>query len=163
MSASLLVDPATSSAPAAESLAVSSDLLGALAVPAEAVHAFPEGLYGFPEARQFALVPAGREGLAWLQSLERSGLTFLLADPFHFFAGYEADVPDAELAHLGIAADAAAGAIALYAIVTLPGTAGETASVNLRAPLVLAPGAQRGRQVVLPDATHGVREPLALG
>ena len=139
---------------------VASDLLGAIELPADALYTFGTGLYGFAEARRFALVPAGREGLFWLQSAESRGLIFLLADPFHWYPDYAADIPDAELAALGHTGDAPVGVLA---IVTLPATPGEPASVNLRAPIVLDPEGRQGRQVVLRDERFGVREALALG
>ena len=60
---------------------VASELLGALHVAPDAVIDFAGGLLGFPECHRFALVPAGREGLFWLQSLDYSALTFLLGYP----------------------------------------------------------------------------------
>lgn len=141
-------------------ITVASELLGALEVPEAALYTFPAGLYGFEGCRRFALVPAGREGLFWLQSAEHGGLAFLLADPFHWFPDYVADVPEAELAPLGRAGDAPIGVLV---VVTLPAATGETASVNLRAPLVLDPAARAARQVVLRDERLRVREPLALG
>jgi flagellar assembly factor FliW len=139
---------------------VVSELLGDVELPAAALYTFPAGLYGFEACRRFALVPAGREGLFWLQSAELSGLVFLLADPFHFFPHYEADLPDDELATLGVAAGARPGVLV---IVTLPGSGSETASANLRAPLVLEPTSRQGRQLVLADERLAVREPLTLG
>lgn len=160
--------PARSAAPllppdgasAAAPVVVQSDLLGAVEVPPEALYTFASGLYGFDALTRWALLPAGREGLYWLPSAERSGIVFLLADPFHWFPGYEADIPDEEIAQLALAPGEAP---ALLVIVTLPGAPGETASANLRAPLVLAPVGRRARQVVLPDDRHATRAPLTLG
>ena len=140
-------------------ITVASDLLGAIELPADALYTFAAGLYGFEAARRFALVPAGREGLFWLQSAEERGLVFLLADPFHWYPDYAADLPDAELAALGRTGD---GPVGVLAIVTLSGQPGEAASVNLRAPVVLEPTHRQGRQLVLRDEGLGVREPLAL-
>jgi flagellar assembly factor FliW len=111
--------------------------------------------------RHFALLPAGRPGLCWLQSTEEPGLVFLLADPFAFFADYAPEVPDAELAQLGGGRAPGAAHVAVLAIVTLGADGAATA--NLRAPLVLDTQAQRGRQVVLPTEARGVAEPFALG
>jgi flagellar assembly factor FliW len=154
--------PATPDTLPGDVVAVASDLLGALVVPASACYTFAGGLYAFEDAHGFALVPVGREGLWWLQSTERPGLVFLVADPFHFWPGYEADVPDAELAAMGEGTIPAAEQLLTLAIVTLPAERGEGASANLCAPLVLDTVAQRGRQVVLPGSAHGVREPLHL-
>ncbi len=166
MTTSLLVstDAPLAAAPlpdaAATTTSVASDLLGTLELPADALYAFPAGLYAFEGQTRWALLPAGREGLFWLQSAELSGLVFLLADPFHFFPHYEADLPDDELATLGVAAGARPGVLV---IVTLPGSGSETASANLRAPLVLEPTSRQGRQLVLADERLAVREPLTLG
>ena len=150
---------APTAAPAGPTVTVTSDLLGAVEVPAAEVLEFAAGLPGFPGARRFALVPAGRDGLYWLQSAEAPGLVFLLADPFHWFPGYDIEVPDADLAALGVAA---AGDLAVFAVVTLPPAAGEAASVNLRAPVLLAAPTRRGRQLVLAGDRHAVRAPLAI-
>jgi flagellar assembly factor FliW len=141
-------------------VSLSSDLLGPLDVPAGACFDFPEGLPGFDHARRFALVPAGREGLFWLQSLEASGLVFLLADPYHWFGAYEVELRAADRQALGAEGP---DDVAVLAIVTLPGAPGEAASVNLRAPVLLGHSARRGRQLVREDQRYRVREPLALG
>ena len=96
---------------------VSSDLLGTLAVAAEAVFTFEAGLFGFPECRRFALVPAGRPGLYWLQSLEHTALAFLLADPFPHFPDYAVELGAADRAELGVHE---AGEVAVLCVVTLP-------------------------------------------
>src|SRR5215203_2321587 len=126
------MDQLTLAAPStvAQTLPVPSVLLGALEVPAEAIYTFPVGLYAYDAARGFALVPAGREGLFWLQSLEDPALVFLLVDPFLHRADYEAD-----LAPIG--ASGAANELAVLAIVTLPAERGGTPTANLRAPVVL--------------------------
>jgi flagellar assembly factor FliW len=153
----------------ADALTVASDLLGPLEVAPEARYHFAAGLYGFAEARDFALVPVGPEGLWWLQSCEAPGLVLLVADPFRFFPDYAPDVPDAEVAQLGGEVPGrrgrapAVGDVALFAVVTLPGAGAATASANLRAPLVVDTRARRGRQVVLPAERRGVCEPIALG
>lgn len=140
-------------------LSLDSDLLGPVEVPAQAAFEFPEGLLGFPDRRRYALVPAGREGLFWLQSAEDAALVFLLADPFRWYPDYEIDVPPAELAPLGVAD---AGELAVLAIVTLPGAPGEPASANLRAPLLFGTSSRLARQHVLAGERYGVREALAL-
>jgi flagellar assembly factor FliW len=151
-----------SSAPAtvAPATPVDSALLGPLEVPPDAVYEFPAGLYAFAGARRFALVPAGREGLFWLQSLDDAALVFLLADPFAHRADYAADLPDADVGALG--ATGAPGELAVLAIVTLPAERGGTPTVNLRAPVVLHAHTRLGRQLVLQDDRWGMTEPVDL-
>lgn len=150
---------APASAIAAATVTLASDLLGAIELPAAQLLDFPAGLPGFPEARHFALVPAGRPGLHWLQSAEDSGLVFLLADPFQWCPGYEIDVPDAELAALGVMS---APELAVFVVVTLPGARDAQASVNLRAPVLVATETHRGHQLVLAGDRYAIRAPLSL-
>lgn len=149
-----------SAAIAVPSALVASDLLGAVEVPDEARYTFAAGLYGFDDRRRFALVPAGSDGLYWLQSEEEAGLCFLLADPFTRFAEYEIDLPEAELAQLG--APAAPGELALLVVVTL-GRDPRASTCNLQAPVVLNAATRQGRQVVVPDPRYSVKTPLAIG
>ncbi len=136
------------------SLAVLSEVLGPLSVPADSVLTFPTGLFGFPECRRFALVPAGREGLYWLQSLEHSTLAFLLADPFQFFAGYSVELGASDRAELG-----AQGTddVAILAIVTLPQSRGAQPTANLQGPVALNLRGGIGRQLAIADGEWGVR------
>lgn len=138
---------------------IASDLLGPLQVPAAALLTFPAGLLGFPEARRWALIPSGRDGLAWLQSADASDLIFLLADPFHWFPGYEIDVPNMSAVPGEVVTPES---IAVFAIVTLPGGGNDRASANLRAPVLLDVAARTGRQMVLADDRYQVQTPFDL-
>lgn len=144
----------------ADTIVVPSVLLGSVTVTRAELFTFPAGVFGFEGARTYVLVPAGRDGLWWLQAVERADLVFLLADPFRFFPGYQVTVPPADLAHL--AADDQATLMAL-AIVTLPRTERDGATANLRAPVLLAVDRRVGRQVILLDELYQVQAPFALG
>ncbi|GJG86627.1 flagellar assembly factor FliW [Gemmatimonadetes bacterium T265] len=148
-------------APPAPAEIVTSDLLGPIAAAPAAWFTFPAGLYGFESCRSFVLVPAGRPALHWLQSVEESGLVFLLAEPGHFFPDDELDVPAPDLDALA-GAGAAADDFAAFAIVTLGERRGD-ATINLQAPLVLHVPSRAGRQIVRDDGRARVRVPLAIG
>lgn len=143
----------------ADTLVLPSLLMDSVTVRRTDLFTFPAGLYAYEACRAFALVPAGREGLWWLQSAERADLVFLLADPFPLFPGYEVTVPPTELAHLGAAADAT---LMVLSIVTLPRDEQSAATANLRAPVVLDVARRVGRQVVLQDERLGVQMPFVL-
>ena len=145
------------SRPAPTLVTVASEVLGPVTVAADAVLTFPTGLFGFPECRRFALLPAGRDGLYWLQSLEHSALAFLLADPFRFFAGYAVELGANDRAELSAAS---AGDVAVFAIVTLPHARGEQPTANLQGPVALNLRAGLGRQLALADGAWGVRCPF---
>lgn len=128
--------------------AVDSVLLGPVVADADAVYTFPEGIYGFERARAFVLVPAGRDGLCWLQSLEDGALVLLLADPAHFYPDEPAVAPDAD--------------VTARVVVTLSRRAGGPATANLQAPVLLDPATRAGRQVVLDDGRQRIRIPIAI-
>ncbi len=162
MSAALATVPGGSTNDAAgspDALVVPSRLLGPVLVSRDALVAMPAGLYGFEHCRSYALIPAGRDGLWWMQSVEREALIFLLADPFVFFPGHAVDVPPAELSALGATEETV---LTAFVIVTLPARDGEGASANLRAPLVLDAERKVARQIVLGDEALSVTAALNL-
>jgi flagellar assembly factor FliW len=151
--------PLPTSTPSGETAILPSRLLGPLPVPRDQLFSAPTGLYGFEECTTWALVPAGRDSLWWLQSADREELVFLLADPFAFFPGYEVDVPPAELAQIGATEDATLMALV---IVTLPAKPGEAPSANLRAPLVVDAARRVLRQLVMTDESLSLTATIGL-
>lgn len=150
--------PATDSGTEAR-VTVASELLGEIQVPQESVFQFPQGLYGFEDAHSFVLLPAERNGLFWLQSMDFSALAFLLVDPFHWVENYNVDLPDAELVSL---APADAADVAVLAIVTLPRNSHEHPTANLQGPVALNVRKRVGRQIVLQDSVYNTRHELDL-
>ncbi|MEO6444777.1 MAG: flagellar assembly protein FliW [Gemmatimonadaceae bacterium] len=142
-----------------EPCTISSDLLGPIQVPAGEVICFPGGLYGFPECRSFALVPAAREGLFWLQSAEYSALSFLLVDPFAYFPSYHIDLDDVDLGRLGTNDPQH---ILVLAIVTMPASAGAPCTANLHAPVVFNMRDRHAHQSIRPNDGYDIREPFFL-
>jgi len=140
-------------------VSIASDLLGPLQVEPGQMVRFPEGLLGFPDNREFVLVPAERVGTYWLQSTEHASLIFLAIDPFLHFHDYVVELPEIEVRALG-AEDQAD--VAILAIVTLPGSEGDPATANLQGPLALNLARHTARQVVLRDASFGVRRDFRL-
>ena len=138
---------------------VHSNILGPLEIPDEEIVRFPTGLIGLPEHRSFAFLPAEREGLYWLQSVEQSAIAFVLVDPFLYFPGYEVDIEPAEVTDLGTADPSE---VAILAIVTLPRSRAEQPTANLQGPLALSLKSRLGKQLALQDPNFGVRCQLDL-
>ena len=137
---------------------VASKVLGDLDVPARQIYTFADGLYGFTGAGTFALLPAEREGLFWLQSLDFEALTFLLIDPFRFVEDYSVELDSGELAEL---APNDPSEILVLAILTLPKTQKESATANLHGPIALNVVERRGRQIAL-ESAYGLRHAVDL-
>ncbi len=156
-------DAATSPTPLVESepatLQIASRALGDIVVSAAWVMHLPQPLGGFPLHRDFALIPAARNGLWWLQSLQDPDLTFLLGDPFIVDADYAFDLGEVERAALRIERESDAFGLTM---VTLPSASGSDATANFRAPLVFNLARRLVLQVVSRDDAHSVRRPIDL-
>lgn len=143
---------------ATDDVYVTSQVLGDLDVPPSQIYTFTDGLYGFTGAEKFALLPAERDGLFWLQSLDFEALTFLLVDPFRFVQDYSVELDMGELAEL---ASKDPSEILVLAILTLPKTQEEPATVNLHGPIALNVVERRGKQMAL-ESAYGLHHAVDL-
>jgi flagellar assembly factor FliW len=120
---------------------------------------FPEGIFGFPECRSYALFRTAHPGLFWLQSTEHETLTLLLADPFVFVDGYTVELAESDARRL----DAVAAAdVAILVTVTIAESSEQPNTANLQGPIALNLKSGRARQVIVSDPTFGVRQPIDL-
>lgn len=121
--------------------------------------ALTEPLPGFPDHRDYVLVPAlgsadGADLLYWLQSVEPDGPRFLAVPARAFFPDYAPALPRAVRGELALEDGVEA---TLYCLVTVPGGNAGAATANLRAPLAVNPARGSARQVVLTDDAHPIR------
>ena len=138
---------------------ISSLVLGDLEISADVVMSFPTALWGFPDYAEYALLPAARDGLWWMQSLTNEAVTFLLADPFVLDANYGVDLGETERAALSIEQPSDAFSLVML---TLPNEASDRATANFRAPLVFNLAQRVGMQVVSRDDGHELRRRVTL-
>lgn len=139
--------------------AVASHVLGDLEVAPDQLLTVPEGLHGFPEHKEFALIPAAREGFWWLQATDEPGLAFLLTDPFRCAPGYELDLSEGDEQFLGLASPDDA---LVLTIVTLPATDGGAITTNLRGPIVCNVLTRLARQLVSRNEQHAFAAAVTL-
>ena len=137
-----------------ERVSVDHRRLGPIEVPTAEILAF-EGMPGFPEVRRFTLLRHDRESaFLWLASLDCPDLAFVVASPYQFFPDYDPRPSSAQLAAVGAER---AEQLEIYTIATLREG---SITLNLAAPLLLHPQAQRGAQVILEGPEYSTREPL---
>jgi flagellar assembly factor FliW len=136
-----------------ETVALRSERFGHHDVPVDRVLHFPEGLIGFPGARRFALLDAGRPESPFhcLVSLDDTDLGFVVCDPCALWPGYAEAVP--------APAGGAPGEAAVLALVTVPANPRDM-TANLLAPLVVDCRTRTGRQVVLDNGRWSTRHHL---
>lgn len=140
-------------------IAVDSLVLGQIHVPASSVFNFANGLHGFETHFEFALVPAAREGLFWLQSLSSRDVVFLLIDPFVALPGFEVDLGVSERAQLKLKDPTD---VLVFAIVTLPAGSQDSPTANFRGPIVLNARERVASQIMSAVQGHEVRTPVNL-
>jgi flagellar assembly factor FliW len=140
------------------SLTVESTRFGTLEIKPEAVLSFPRGLIGLGGSRYALLSTDPDSPFSWLHSVEDPDLALPVTRPWEVFPNYEVVLGDAEAAALGLAVDAAADVW-----VTVRATERvEDFTVNLRAPIVVAPGADgpEAYQIINEAPDADVRAPL---
>ncbi len=109
---------------------------------------FPEGLLGFEKFKKFALIDSEYEPFIWLQSIEESGLAFLMVDPFLICSEYEADIDDSSLKNIGVES---AEDIIIMTLITIPKDGSEI-TANFLGPIVINKKNRKCLQVVLNDS-----------
>jgi flagellar assembly factor FliW len=134
---------------------IASQRFGALEVEEDQVLEFSSGVIGFPNERDFVLVPHNATGfLAWLQSVKTPTLALPVVSAHAFGTKYpdvdmEQTITDAELG--GTAED-----VALMVVLCAP--QGAPATVNLLAPIIVNAATRRGAQVILEGSRFTTRE-----
>jgi flagellar assembly factor FliW len=125
---------------------------------ASATLAFPDGLVGCQDWKNFVLLTEDDENLpvACLQSLDQPLVRLLVTDPRLVEASYTVPLSDDDRASLEIGPSESA---ALYCTLTIGADGLITA--NLLGPLVINTRTRRGRQLVLTDSGYSARHPVA--
>lgn len=108
---------------------------------------FPEGLFGFEDMKEFALLDSETKPFYYLQSIQESQLAFLVVDPFIFCQNYEVDIPDSNLAKIRIESP---NEILIFSIITAPKDGGEI-TANLQGPVIINKKARMAMQVISDD------------
>lgn len=119
----------------------------------------PLGMLGFEQIKHFALLENPHESpFRWLQVINQSNLAFLVLPGLDVFPDYEPDVPAEDVKFLGL--NSPDDALVLN-IVTLG--AKNSATANLKGPIVLNRFSLKGKQVVLANAArYSIQQPLPL-
>jgi flagellar assembly factor FliW len=127
-------------------LKVQTSRFGEIEIPSDKILQFKSGLIGFPDTLEFGLYESEEEApFEWLQSLEDPKLAFVVIKPDHIAPEYQFSIPKADMADLGFTADEAAE---VRVVVTVP-TDPHDMTANLRAPILIHPGKNEAKQIIL--------------
>lgn len=119
----------------------------------------PDGIPGFEKTRRWTLERCGPEAVfCVLRSVEQPAVGLLVAEPWGLAPGYEPDLPDQDLARIGVRS---AEELEVYVVATI---AEDRRSVylNLAAPLVVNSGERVARQVILDRQGWPLRHAVAV-
>lgn len=129
---------------------------GELNVKEEMTITFPEGILGFEELRQFAILETDMNTLLWLQSIENPNIAFPIICPFLLQEDYAFELDDEVLTKMDITSEED---VMVYSIVTIPEKIKDM-TANLLAPLVVNNKNRLGQQIVLRDERYPLKHKI---
>lgn len=130
---------------------------GVLEVDEEQIIRFLHGLPGFPQEKEFILVPYQENTpFAFLQSIHTVDLAFFVVDPFVFFQDYTFEVETEMQTELGIHEE---NLPYIINIVTVPENM-EEMTTNLLAPILINQQTNEARQLVLDKVEYQTKHRL---
>jgi flagellar assembly factor FliW len=129
---------------------------GEIEVDVDQVFTFNQGLPGFQKHKKFVLLHPDEDiPFSFLQSVEDDELSFIITNPFMFFADYQFELSKKDLSELGIEQEEE---VVIFTIVTV--NAQEEFSANLLAPIILNKKNRSAKQVILHDTLYRTKHIL---
>ncbi|KYZ76486.1 flagellar assembly protein FliW [Anaerosporomusa subterranea] len=135
---------------------IHSTRLGKIEITETDKVSFPEGLPGFVDEKEFAVLPEGDSPFAFLQSLHEPDLTFLLVDPFAFYSEYTFELNDETVERLALKDT---NPPQVWCIVTVPEQVRDM-TANLLAPVLMNRKDNVARQHVIENSKYTTRHRL---
>ena len=134
---------------------IQTSRFGQLEVDPERLITFDNGLLGFAQQREYALIQTGEgSGFYWLQSVDTPDLAFVVCDPRLFVSDYQVPVKLEDLQSLAMT-DADKGQV--FVIVN---KVGDLLTGNFQGPLVVKTVNRHPKKFVLSDKRYSTRHPL---
>lgn len=128
---------------------------GIVTVDDDAVYEFDEGLYGFEDAKRFAIFEKAIEDVSflYLQATDSIVPCFLVFEPWDLHRDYNPILTkeDLELCRVDSIDD-----LIFLVIASVPDMVAEL-SINIKSPVVLNPKTRKARQVILQNPEYTVR------
>ena len=127
--------------------------------PAKIIH-FENGIIGFPDLTDFALVydleKGNQAGIKWLQSLQEPAFALPVMDPLVVSPDYNPTVDDEILKPIG---EIKPDEILVLVTVTVPRDL-TNMSVNLKAPIIINADEKKAVQIILDSDSYLVKFPI---
>lgn len=136
---------------------LSTNNFGNLSIEKENIITFEQGLLGFEELKQFAIIDV-EECLPfeWLVSVEDPIVAFPILNPTLFFSDYKPSLSKDDLVLLDIKKEKD---VEMFCIVTL-GKKPEDVTLNLKGPILINMKNKMGKQVVITEDYYSLNQQL---
>lgn len=126
---------------------------------AKIIH-FENGIIGFPELQDFALLHDSEKGndvgIRWLQSIQEPGFAMPVMDPLYVMPEYNPMVDDELLKPIG---DISTDELLVLVTVTVPKDLKDM-SVNLKGPIIINVEARKACQIIVDGDEYKVKFPI---
>jgi flagellar assembly factor FliW len=134
---------------------IQSSRFGSIEVDGDRLITFEQGVLGFPNQQQYALIQTGEgSGFYWLQAVDRAELAFVVCDPRLFVPDYNVPARADDLAQIALTDPEKAQVFIIVNKVD------DVLTGNLQGPLVVNTETRQARQLVLSDKRYSTRHPL---
>lgn len=133
---------------------IDSKAYGRIDIQEYQIISFPEGIFGFPDRRRYALLENEEDSpFQWLQSLDDANLAFITIQPDLFLANYNPICSEEDLRKIGLHDISKA---LILTIVTVPENPAEM-TANLQGPLLINKDNRQAIQGISIDDKHVVK------
>lgn len=132
---------------------------GTIDIEEEKIINMPHGMPGFPNQRQFVLMPHKENSpFFWYQAVEEPTLAFVLMSPFLVVPDYQLDVDD--VVEKMSWKEEEGDLLELYVVVNIPKGAAHKMTANLIGPILINNKARQAVQLIIPDSNYPHKYPL---
>jgi flagellar assembly factor FliW len=142
---------------------INSKAHGTINVEKKQIFHFKEGILGFENVKDYALIDAGQPPFMWLQSIEVTNLAFIVLEPNIFRTDYDPNITEEDLKNINFSGEKD-GDLLILTIVTIPENQNDM-TANLQGPVILNKIELLGKQFISPDdrwtTRHKIMDELA--
>ena len=139
---------------------INTRVFGEVDIEEEKIIHFPNGIIGFAELTEFALIhDSEKEGVAavrWLQSMQEPAFAMPVMDPLAVKTDYNPEVEDELLKPLG---DWNSDDILVLVTMSVPSDITKM-TVNLQAPIIVNAEAKKACQIIVDPEQYPIRFPI---
>lgn len=138
---------------------ITTKVFGEITIDDEKIIHFPNGIIGFPELTDFALIhdeEKGTDTIHWMQSLQEPAFAMPVMDPLIVCPDYNPEVDDELLNSIG---EIVPEELLVMVTVTVPKDI-KKMTVNLKGPMVINAAQRKATQVIVEGDEYPVKFPI---